>query len=730
MKLELQKVRFKNFFSFGANWQEIDLLPGINIILGENGAGKSTMMETISFALFGQVHKKIKKEQIVNWSNKRNCEIQLSFKKDIFNYLVIRGINPDKFQIYRNDILIPRPAHIKDYQKTLEDIIGLNYQTFMSLIHSNINSSEPILSMKTPQKRKFMEKIFGLELYTSLNDKSNNKIKSIKEKEFKDTVSIDLNTRSINDANERISRLKRNILMFKSSKIELNDEIEKLNDIDEDEDNLQEKLNDVNNNIKNYNSKYAYYQLINNNIDNKKNLISFKIKNLKSSIKKLDENEKRDEKLLKDKEKLDNFIKDNGEPEELKNDIENYTQEINDIENDKKMVYNDKLLLINNNSIIEHDINDRKERVKKLDGKSICPLCNQKVLKWGELGNEINIEINELKDRKKNNEEDIGIINSKIKRLESNIGNIKKEIKKIDILIDKIINMKIKVGTNPLNDYKDSKNNFIKKLDRYNKTHNKLDILKDKIDVKKSNINSDITLIEDEEKKLRLKFSEIQSIRKEIKNLKERVELEKSNKMEIEKLIDIDNNTISDLSKNNKNLKEKKVRYSSIIDYLEYIKVICKDENIKQYAISTIIPYLNKRTNFYLSEVGHPFYVVLDNWLDISIKGPGITKGSYGSLSGGESRSVDLSLQLAFLDIVKLRSSVWPDITGFDELLDSSVDSKSINKLMEIIDIKQKDSPESKIFIISHRKEIGEFNSDNTYFIEKKDGYSQIEMKE
>jgi len=80
------------------------------------------------------------------------------------------------------------------------------------------------------------------------------------------------------------------------------------------------------------------------------------------------------------------------------------------------------------------------------------------------------------------------------------------------------------------------------------------------------------------------------------------------------------------------------------------------------------------------------------------------------------------------LDIAKLQSSIWPDITGFDELLDSSVDSKSIIKLMEIIDVKQKDDPGSKIFIISHRKEIGEFNSDNTYFVEKKDGYSKIKQ--
>ena len=163
MKLDIQSVRFKNFLSYGSVTQEVHFKKGVNVVLGKdlntgrsNGSGKSSFLETIPFALFGLTHKEVKKGQLLNWKNRKALEVSLKFKRGDNEYIVARAIKPDNFEIYENDVLIEKPAHVKYYQNTLEEIIGLNFTTFCSLIHSNINSSNRILSMGKPEKRRFI----------------------------------------------------------------------------------------------------------------------------------------------------------------------------------------------------------------------------------------------------------------------------------------------------------------------------------------------------------------------------------------------------------------------------------------------------------------------------------------------------------------------------------------------------------------------------------------------
>ena len=92
MRLEFDSVKFKNFLSFGSKWEELIFQHGINIILGPNGSGKSSCMETIPFALFGKTHKDIKKADLINWKNRKQLEVQLSFSKGDDHYKVIRAI--------------------------------------------------------------------------------------------------------------------------------------------------------------------------------------------------------------------------------------------------------------------------------------------------------------------------------------------------------------------------------------------------------------------------------------------------------------------------------------------------------------------------------------------------------------------------------------------------------------------------------------------------------------
>ena len=109
----------------------------------------------------------------------------------------------------------------------------------------------------------------------------------------------------------------------------------------------------------------------------------------------------------------------------------------------------------------------------------------------------------------------------------------------------------------------------------------------------------------------------------------------------------------------------------------------------------------------------------------MEIKGPGIRNATYDSLSGGERRGIDISIQLALLDIARTQAGIFPDILIFDELLDSSIDSSGINELMKIVKVKQREFG-GKVFIISHRDEIDSEMVDTSYKVVKENGYSKV----
>ncbi len=126
-----------------------------------------------------------------------------------------------------------------------------------------------------------------------------------------------------------------------------------------------------------------------------------------------------------------------------------------------------------------------------------------------------------------------------------------------------------------------------------------------------------------------------------------------------------------------------------------------------------------------MSDIGSNFYIRFDNWLDETIEGPGIYNCTYGSLSGAESKAVDLAIQFAFLDIARIQAGLFPDILILDELLDSSVDGTGLSNILNVIKRRQTDD-NSKVFLITHRKEVNEIDADRIYFVEKKDGYSYL----
>jgi DNA repair exonuclease SbcCD ATPase subunit len=134
--IKFEKVRWKNFLSTGLNFTEINLTKSPNtLIIGNNGAGKSTILDALCFGLFGKPFRKINKPQLPNSINQADCVVEIEFSIGKKQYKVVRGIKPNTFEMYCNGILVDQDAKAKDYQEHLEKfILKLNYKSFTQVV--------------------------------------------------------------------------------------------------------------------------------------------------------------------------------------------------------------------------------------------------------------------------------------------------------------------------------------------------------------------------------------------------------------------------------------------------------------------------------------------------------------------------------------------------------------------------------------------------------------------
>ena len=695
MKLSIESVKIKNFLSFGDRENTIPFKQGVNIVLGKdlstgrsNGAGKSSFLESVPFALFGQTHKDIKKEQLINWKSRKGCLVELDFSINQIPYKVIRGIKPDVFDIYENEQIIDRPAHVRDYQKILEEIIGLNFNTFISLIHSNINSSNKILSMKAGEKRKFMEDVFGLSLYSKMNEKSNEKMRTLRENINEIILLINNYSAGIQSTKDQIGEINEKIKRLGSSKIELRDaeaEYEKLLD----------KNPDINTKIQEFDKQiYDIQDIISKDrnqlstVSNKTKLVNRWVRDIDSSLDQFNESKKTEKTYFA-------FIKEQG-------DIHSIVEKIDGIKIEIAKFESDLEIKLTQSRQVDLEL-AKLEALKDFE----CPKCGYK-------GIDNKAEIISIKKKLVDATNEWQKIKDKLRDFKGKKGDLEQKRDWLLKMQDKIRN-----DVDPIKLEADKK--------RYRLTGDRLIALSKRIEKWLADSEKRMNFISNEREELRLKKIQIDNYKGKIEALKTKISFEEKAREEFKAIIESNKIKIEKLEKDIIVLEKKKNNLNLLIDYFDVIKEVCKDENIKQYAISSIMPYLNQQTNYYLSEVGYGFYTVIDKWLEAQIKGPGVNNASYGSLSGGEARGIDLAIQFGLLDIARIQAGMWPDILIMDEILDSSVDNKGISKLTDIIRAKQAQE-NNKIFVISHREEIGdEFEADFQYFITK-DRYSNVEI--
>jgi len=169
--IQFQKIRWKNFLSTGNNFIEVDLEKSKStLIIGANGSGKSTLLDALCYVLFNRPYRNIKKEQLVNSINDNDCEIEIEFIVNRKQYKVVRGIKPNKFEIYCNGDLIDQDASAVDYQKSLEEnILKCNYRAFSQTVILGSSSYEPFMKMRARYRREVVEEILDIRVFSHMD---------------------------------------------------------------------------------------------------------------------------------------------------------------------------------------------------------------------------------------------------------------------------------------------------------------------------------------------------------------------------------------------------------------------------------------------------------------------------------------------------------------------------------------------------------------------------------
>ena len=174
-------VRWKNFLSTGNNFTEIQLDRNpTTLIIGENGAGKSTVLDALCFGLFGKPFRNINKPQLLNSVNNSNCLVEVEFEIGSKKLKVIRGIRPNVFEIYINNKMYNQDANVRDYQKYLEQqVLKLNYRSFTQVVILGSSTFIPFMQLKARHRREVVEEILDIQIFSLMNMLLKIKLKEI-----------------------------------------------------------------------------------------------------------------------------------------------------------------------------------------------------------------------------------------------------------------------------------------------------------------------------------------------------------------------------------------------------------------------------------------------------------------------------------------------------------------------------------------------------------------------
>ena len=287
--INFHRIRWKNVLSTGQNFIEIDLKRNsTTLIVGENGSGKSTILDALTFSLFGKAFRNINKAQIINSINDRNCLIETEFSIGKKNYLVRRGIKPNLFEIEVDGKMINQDSKARDYQEHLEkNILKLNYKSFTQIVILGSTSFIPFMQLKSNDRRIIIEDLLGIQIFSTMNLLLKGKISNLKNEQNQNELDFAKTENALELQEEYISKMKKSNKQFitdNQKKIkESHKQIEQYNshiaNCDKDISTLQKLINDFDKVQKKHQTLEKYQDEIEKNLKKLENEIEFYNKN-------------------------------------------------------------------------------------------------------------------------------------------------------------------------------------------------------------------------------------------------------------------------------------------------------------------------------------------------------------------------------------------------------------------------------------------------------------------
>jgi len=413
--INFRHISYKNFLSTGNSPITISLNdPGITLLVGSSGSGKSTMIDALCFVLFGKAFRNINKKQLINSVNQKQLLVDIEFTKNGSNYKVIRGISPNIFEIYHNDKMINQDASMKDYQKVLEQqILGMSFKTFCQVVILGSSSYVPFMQQTAAGRREIIEDILDISVFGQMSQ---------------------LNKINIADTNNTINKIKFDIAENKKKAESLHKMIEILSN---------KQKNEVN-------EIHAIIAEINANItrlEEERSVLNHENENLLKKIHDIDELTTKANEIVK--EKTENNIKET----DIRNNV-NFFRENNNCPVCNQVISNEHSQLMVTNLIDK--LGNIAQYKKEIDRKH--KKIQDKIKQFNDLSSAIT-----------DNNTRIGILDTKISMLEKNLVM---EMSKLDNKSNVLVEI-----TDAKRELKEVAELVIKNINERKNLYNKLDVM-------------------------------------------------------------------------------------------------------------------------------------------------------------------------------------------------------------------------------------------------------------
>jgi DNA repair exonuclease SbcCD ATPase subunit len=265
--ITFKKIKYKNFLSSGNQFTEIDFQQHhTNLIVGTNGAGKSTMLDALTFVLFNKPFRKINKPQLVNATNERDCVVEIEFSINGRDYLVRRGIKPNLFDIEVNGAPLHKEADDRANQRILEEnILKVNYKSFTQIVILGSSTFVPFMQLTTSNRREVIEDLLDIRIFSAMNSLIKDNIRTkreqikaldLKKDTLKDKMKMqqefieELENRgnaNIDANNQKIDKLDEEVVSYMKQNSVLEEDIFKYTKEQEEVTGAREKLSKLNN---------------------------------------------------------------------------------------------------------------------------------------------------------------------------------------------------------------------------------------------------------------------------------------------------------------------------------------------------------------------------------------------------------------------------------------------------------------------------------------------------